>query len=143
MTTPDRPSPPDGGDPRRDDAFGDAPDRWAEADAAWEAKWSEDDSASDADAPEALPPPGEAYRPVQPTTASVGDAYGDGMREAGPYLGLGLQIGGSMALFVGAGVLADRFFGTEPWGVLIGAALGMIGILALVVRVANEANKKR
>lgn len=112
----------------------DPPDRWAEADAEWARKWSDEEDAA--------PSPGEAYRPVRPTTASVGDAYGDGMREAGPYLGLGLQIGGSMALFVGLGVAADRWLGTAPWGVLVGAALGMIGIVALVVRVANEASAR-
>lgn len=123
------------------DGFADAPDPWTEADAAWERKWSDD---PDADAPSAEPlaPPGAAYRPAPPTTSNVTDAYGDGMRAAGPYLGLGMQIAGSMALFVGLGYLADRLLGTTPWGVLVGAALGMVGIVALVVRIANEANRK-
>ena len=130
--------PPDGG--LAPDEFADAPDRWAEADAAWDAKWSEEDQPDSGEAP--VLPPGKEYRPVRPTTASMSDAYGDGMREAGPYLGLGLQIGGSMALFVGLGYVADQWLGTSPWGVLVGAALGMVGIVALVVRLANEANAK-
>lgn len=137
MTPPDPPDMP--GDDPPPDGFADAPDRWAEADTAWNAKRTEENDDAE-DAPVA--PPGEGYRPVRPTTASVGDAYGDGMREAGPYLGLGLQIGGSMALFVALGYVADRYFGTSPWGVLVGAALGMVGIVALVVRLANEANAK-
>lgn len=126
-----------------DEPADDEPDRWAEADAAWEQKWSDDPDTVDEAEKAALPPPGDTYRPTRPTTGSVTDAYGDGMREAGPYLGLGLQIGGSMALFVGLGVLADRLFGTTPWGVLVGAALGMIGIFFLIVRIAREADAKK
>ena len=118
----------------------DTPDRWREADKAWEEKWTDDAEADRAEVDEAPRPPSDAYRPVRPTAGSVSDAYGDGMREAGPYLGLGLQIGGSMALFVGLGYVADRMLGTTPWGVLVGALLGMVGIVALVVRLANEAN---
>ncbi len=140
-------APPDDGRPEepadRDEPFADAPDRWAEADAAWQQKWSDDpDAADDPDEP-ALPPPGDAYQPTRPTTGSVTDAYGDGMREAGPHLGLGLQIGGSMALFVGLGIAADRFLGTTPWGVLAGASLGMVGIFFLIARVAREADTKK
>lgn len=127
-------------DPSDPDPFADRPDRWEEADAAWEQKWS--DAPADDDGEETLPPPSDAYRPARPTTGSVTDAYGDGMRAAGPYLGLGMQIAASMVFFVGLGYLADRALGSTPWGLIAGAALGMVGILALVVRVANEASKK-
>lgn len=132
MSTPDTPA----GDP-----YADRPDRWEESDAAWEQKWS--DEPADDDAVEPLAPPSDAYRPPAPTAASVTDAYGDGMRAAGPHLGLGMQIAASMAFFVGMGYLADRALGTTPWGVIAGAVLGMVGILALVVRVANEATRGR
>lgn len=118
-------------------------DPWEEADRAWEATWADDasDAERDPDAqPDDMPlPPGAEYQPVTPTAGSVRDAYGDGMREAGPYLGLGAQIGGSMAIFIGGGLLVDRWLDSSPWGVLVGAALGMIGIIALVVRIANDA----
>jgi|GEM_PF-1533515 len=122
------------------DPYADRPDRFEESDAAWEQKWS--DAPAD-DAEEALAPPSDAYRPARPTAGSVTDAYGDGMRAAGPHIGLGMQIAASMAFFVGLGYLADRALGSTPWGVIVGAALGMVGIVALVVRVANEANAKR
>lgn len=124
-----------------DDPFADAPDRWAEADAAWARKWSDDPDA-DEPAEEPLDPPPDSYRPARPTTASVTRAYGGGMQAAGPYIGLGMQIAASMLLFVGLGYLADRYLGTSPWGLLVGAVLGMVGIVALVVRVANEASRK-
>lgn len=123
-----------------DDPYADRPDRWEESDDAWERKWSDE---PDDDAVEALAPPSDAYRAPAPTTASVTDAYGDGMRAAGPHLGLGMQIAASMAFFVGLGYAADRALGSTPWGVIAGAVLGMVGILALVVRVANEASRNQ
>lgn len=123
-----------------DDPYADRPDRWEESDDAWEQKWSDEPAEDEI---EALKPPSDVYRPPAPTTASVTDAYGDGMRAAGPHLGLGMQIAASMAFFVGLGYLADRALGSTPWGVIAGAVLGMVGILALVVRVANEATAKR
>lgn len=136
MSTPDTPA----GD-RAADPYADRPDRWEESDAAWERKWSDEPPAEDDQEP--LAPPSDAYRPATPTAGSVTDAYGDGMRAAGPYLGLGLQIAAAMLFFVGLGYLADRMLGTTPWGLLVGAVLGMVGIVALVVRVANEASRRR
>lgn len=129
--------------PKPRDPYADAPDRWAQADAAWERKWSDDSPAPEGEGPEPPPRPGPGYQPVRPTTGTVTDAYGDGMRAAGPYLGLGLQIAATMAFFFGVGYAADRWLGTSPWGVIGGAALGMVGIVALVMRVAQEASGPR
>ena len=76
------------------------------------------------------------------TVAAFGRAYVQGMHEAGPYLGLGLQIAGSMALFTGAGYFIDRALGTRPWGIIVGATLAFVGIIALVVRLGNRAGRK-
>ncbi|GAB5533895.1 MAG: hypothetical protein Rubg2KO_01440 [Rubricoccaceae bacterium] len=115
------------------------PDAWKQADKAWESKWS--DRQPDADAEGYAAPSGSARSTPVPKK-SLRDSYGDGMRAAGPYLGLGAQIGGSMILFVGAGVLVDRWLDSTPWGVIIGAALGMVGIIALVMRIAREEEGK-
>ncbi len=134
------PLPPEMADARTpppDDDAGDwakPPDRWAEADRAWEAKWS-DEPAADEEPPEPVGPLPPAPTPLQ--------GYNTGMREAGPYLGLGLQIAFSMALFVGLGYAADRWLGSSPWGILVGATLGMVGVFALVVRLAKEADARR
>ena len=120
-----------------DDDWPDEPDRWAEADRAWNEKWADEpapDTEPDADA-EAVAPYAPPRRPA--TASGVGQAYGAGMREAGPYLGLGIQIAASMALFVGGGLALDRWAGTEPWGVLGGAALGLVSIVALLVRLVK------
>ncbi len=127
--------------PPDDDPYADEPDRWEEADQAWRAKWS-DETATEGEEPPVEPPP-VGYRSRKSTPGQIHDAYGEGMREAGPYLGLGAQIGGSMVVFVGLGLLADRWLDTSPWGVLVGAALGLIGIVALVIRISNDASGKK
>lgn len=121
-----------------DDPYADKPDRWEREDRAWREKW-----ADRKDDDEYAAPPPDGYRPTRATPDSVHDAYGEGMRGAGPYIGLGAQIGGSILLFVGAGYAVDRWLGTSPWGVVVGAALGMVGIVYLVIRVANEGVSKR
>ncbi len=121
-----------------DDPLADAPDAWAESDRAWNARWSDDTDTGDTAAPatSGLPTP-------RPTTASVADSYLDGMQGAGPYLGLGMQIAASMALFVGGGYAVDRWLGTSPVGLLVGAVIGMAGIVALVVRIARTADAEK
>ena len=121
-----------------DDPYADEPDRWEEGDRAWEAKWAGPEADGPGPEADAVAPPPESYRPRRATLSGTTDAYGDGMRAAGPHLGLGLQIGASMVFFVGLGIVVDRWLGTTPWGVVVGAALGMVGILVLVMRVANE-----
>jgi F0F1-type ATP synthase assembly protein I len=111
-----------GGDP-----WGDKPDPWQEADQRWE-RWGEDEEAPAASLPRRGPR-------TDPDNAA--EAYARGMVEAGPYLGLGLQIAGAMALFTGGGYLLDRWLGTRPWGMILGAALAFVGIMTLVVRLGR------
>jgi len=56
------------------------------------------------------------------------------MGEAGPYLFIGLQIAGSMALFVLGGYFADRWLGTTPWLLLVGAGLAMVAVVGTLMR---------
>ena len=156
MTTPDDPTRPD------DETSDDSPDAWAEADRAYAQKWGDagaDQSDGDLGALSAEPDPFSPtprHLPTGETTAlyvsgrkrkvplstPVG-AYGHGMVAAGPYLGLGVQIAASMAVFTGAGYALDLWLGSTPWGLLTGAALGMVGIVALIVRVAREADARK
>jgi F0F1-type ATP synthase assembly protein I len=108
------------------------PDAFAEADRRWEAKWTDEPKADEE-------PVAELAGPLPPAP-NVAAAYNTGMREAGPHLGLGLQIAGAMALFTGGGYFADRALGTSPWGVVLGAALALVAVVALVVRLAKEAD---
>jgi ATP synthase protein I len=47
------------------------------------------------------------------------------LREAAPYLGIGVSFAASVLLGTGAGYWLDRRFGTTPWGLLAGAAFGL------------------
>lgn len=123
------------GDPR--DPYADKPDAWDAADRAWKAKWADRPDPDD----DEWAAPAESYRPQETSLGGTSDAYGDGMRAAGPYLGLGVQIGASMAVFAGGGILVDRWLGTTPWGVIVGAALGMVGVVVLVLRVARDGSE--
>jgi hypothetical protein len=82
-------------------------------------------------------PPGEV--PPGPKRGAMAQ-WNVGMMEAGPYLGLGLQSAFAMAFFVGLGYLVDGWLGSRPWGIVVGAVLGMVGVLALLVRLSKRAN---
>lgn len=116
------------------------PDAWDRDDWKNDA-WARDDWARDdwkqEDWGEPAAPRGEgAARPKKEGLA----AYNAGMIEAGPYLTVGLQIAFAMLFFVGLGYGADRLFGSSPWGIVIGSALGFVGVMMLIVRMAREAN---
>ena len=135
---------------------GEEPDAWAEADRAYREKWSDEPVVPDPDDALAPAPPRRASSPrtsSTPTDWSVETGlYAGGrltpgpqrdrMIAAAPYLGLGVQIAASMAVCAGGGYALDRWLGTTPWGILAGAMLGMVGIVALVVRVAREADRE-
>lgn len=109
-------------DPWKDD------DAWARDD--WKnADWGEPV------APRVTPPPA----PPRGAMAS----YSRGMMEAGPYLTLGMQIAFGMVLFVGIGYVVDQWLESTPWGMILGAALGMVAVFTLVIRMAREADAKQ
>lgn len=64
------------------------------------------------------------------------------MGEAGPYLFIGIQIAGAMALFVLGGIFADNWLGTSPWLLILGMILGMVAVVATVVRTVQHLDAK-
>lgn len=62
--------------------------------------------------------------------------------DAGPYLGLGMQLALTVAFFTAAGYGIDRWLGTLPWGTIIGALLGITMLFVQVVRVSKEMTTK-
>jgi F0F1-type ATP synthase assembly protein I len=62
-----------------------------------------------------------------PPDEKDGDAPGSksGLRGAGPYLGLGSTLAGTLLVTVGAGYWLDKKFGTHPILFLVGAGLGL------------------
>lgn len=89
-------------------------------------------------------PPGPEARPPRerPPRGALG-AFSGAMGEAAPYVGLGLQLALSMLLFLGLGVLADRWLGTAPWLLIVGAALGMVASGVYLYRVVQELEARR
>lgn len=69
-------------------------------------------------------------------------SYRETLKEVAPYLGLGLQIGATMAFFVGAGYLVDQWLGTDPWMVVVGAVLGMTALIVQLVQISNRLNEE-
>jgi F0F1-type ATP synthase assembly protein I len=48
--------------------------------------------------------------------------------------GIGFELVAAVAGFTLAGYFWDRYFGSAPWGVLVGAVLGMIGGMYNLIR---------
>lgn len=63
------------------------------------------------------------------------------LSEVGPYLGLGMQIALSMALFVAIGYALDVWLGILPWGTVTGALVGMASVFYHLLRVLGEMNR--
>lgn len=75
-----------------------------------------------------------------PTPSGVPD-WRRSLGEVGPYLGLGMQIALSMALFIAIGYAIDQWLGILPWGTVSGALIGMASIFYHLVRVVGEMNR--
>lgn len=56
------------------------------------------------------------------------------------YIGIGLQAGGSVVFYLLIGLLLDKWLGTFPWLMLAGIFIGIAGMFALFLRMANELN---
>ena len=53
--------------------------------------------------------------------------------------GVGIEFIVAVALFAGIGYAIDRWRGSSPWGVLIGAGIGFAVGLRAMIRAANRA----
>ncbi|TLU88670.1 MAG: AtpZ/AtpI family protein [Chlorobium sp.] len=56
---------------------------------------------------------------------------------------MGVQIAASFAFFVFLGYWADGKLGTSPLMLLVGVALGMTGMVLVLMKVLRQANKKK
>jgi ATP synthase protein I len=86
--------------------------------------------------------------PPRPRAKGPASAYASGMAEAGPYLTVGIQVAGGMVMFVIGGYFADRWLGTSPWLLLLGAVFGAVAAFYTLLRLvrqleAREAARKR
>lgn len=65
-------------------------------------------------------------------------AYGQAIREAGPYLTLGLELGFTMIIWALIGYLLDQWLDTLPWLTLAGIFVGMISLFVQLARAAKK-----
>lgn len=130
------------------DAWPEEEDPWEAADREWNSwgdEWGDEGDEWPSSSAEIRTSRGEAEQEGRESPRlhegrlSVAEAYTEGMREAGPYLGLGAQIAGTMALFVAGGYFLDRWLHSSPWGILVGAVVAFVAILMLVIRLAKQA----
>ena len=75
-----------------------------------------------------------------PKKAAGGGDWASGLREAGPYLGIGSSMAASVLLGLGAGYWLDGKLGTRPFLFLLG---GLLGILAALLPVYRLVGRKR
>jgi F0F1-type ATP synthase assembly protein I len=58
------------------------------------------------------------------------------------YSGIGLELAGAIAGLTLVGYWIDRRFGTEPWGILGGVVIGLVGGLFNLVRESLDAARE-
>ena len=58
------------------------------------------------------------------------------------YLSLGAEITSSMLVPLLGGYAVDYYFGTEPWGTIIGALVGFLAVFTTIFKIAQRANRK-
>jgi F0F1-type ATP synthase assembly protein I len=58
------------------------------------------------------------------------------------YSGVGLELAGATAGLAFVGYWIDRRFGTEPWGILGGVVIGLVGGLYNLVRESLQAARE-
>lgn len=70
------------------------------------------------------------------------DQFGRSVRALSDYLGIGLQIASSFALFVFLGYWGDSKLGTSPLLLLAGVVVGMVGMGLVLVKITRKANRE-
>ena len=56
--------------------------------------------------------------------------------------GVGLELAGAVAGFTLVGYWIDRHYGTNPWGLVVGVVLGIVGGLYNFVKEALQATRE-
>ncbi len=64
------------------------------------------------------------------------------LKEAGPYLLLGLELGLTMIIWSGIGYALDRWLGTVPWLTLAGVFIGMASLFLQLARAAKKSGEE-
>lgn len=68
--------------------------------------------------------------------------WGASVREAGPYLGLGMQLAFTIVAFTLGGYFLDRRFDTLPWLTIVGAIVGLVLLFAQLYRTVLDISRR-
>lgn len=63
------------------------------------------------------------------------------LKEAGPYLTLGLELGFTMIAWSAIGYLLDRWLETLPWLTMAGVVIGIASVFIQVARASRRSKK--
>lgn len=69
-------------------------------------------------------------------------AWQQAMGDAGPYVGLGLQMGLTVAFYLLAGLGLDVWLDTGPVFMLIGGGVGLATMFLVLIRATKDLNEK-
>lgn len=74
----------------------------------------------------------EAYQPIEPESA------GETARKSGLAYAAAFSLFASVAFMLGVGYVIDRFFGSAPWGLVVGIILGAVVGLYQFIRITSQ-----
>jgi hypothetical protein len=94
-------------------------------------------SSSSSDSP---PPPDDPNAENQSQSGGLSD-WMTALRDVAPYLDLGWRLAGAAAFPPLIGYAVDVWLETLPWGVLVGAAVGMATALVQLRRLQHELDR--
>jgi len=70
------------------------------------------------------------------------EQFGRSVRALSEYLGIGVQIAASFALFVFLGYWGDSKLGTSPLLLLAGVLVGMVGMVLVLMKTIRQADRE-
>ena len=65
-----------------------------------------------------------------------------GLQDASPYLTVGIQLAGTMLVYIGLGWLVDRWLDTQPAFLIVGSVVGMVAFFVQLVRLTKELSSR-
>lgn len=94
------------------------------------------------DVPPPPHPPEDGIGSGPPKRTSTTSDWRASMKQAEPYLGMGMQMALSMTVFVFAGYGLDLWLDTLPWFLIGGALLGVFAVFALIFRLTAQLTER-
>lgn len=73
---------------------------------------------------------------TDPESNSKGGSWQNALHESSPFLGLGIQLAGTMLFYVFVGYMLDRWLNTSPWLLIAGSVVGMIAFFFQIYRLS-------